>query len=102
MNLISRGLIRAANFINGGVTIPITRGGLIGLGSKYSYWNNLQNNADYLKAYLENPCVSTPIKILSDAGFVNVETVGRSNKCYYLDGLDFDKSPAAARKSQAG
>jgi len=54
------------------------------------------------KLGLARKVVSYHIKILSDAGFVNVETVGRSNKCYYLDGLDFDKSPKTTRKSQAG
>jgi len=39
---------------------------------------------------LARKVVNYHIKILSDAGFVNVETLGRESKCYYLDGLNFD------------
>lgn len=37
--------------------------------------------------------VSYHVKILSDADFVRVESTGRTNQLYYLDGLDFGKRP---------
>jgi predicted transcriptional regulator len=39
---------------------------------------------------LARKVVNYHIKILSDAGFVNVETSGRSSQLYYLNGLDFN------------
>jgi predicted transcriptional regulator len=41
---------------------------------------------------LARKVVNYHIKILSDAGFVNVETAGRKSKCFYLDGLEFNKT----------
>ena len=42
---------------------------------------------------LARKVVNYHMKILADAGFVHMETVGRESRCYYLDGLEFDTPP---------
>jgi DNA-binding MarR family transcriptional regulator len=43
---------------------------------------------------LAKKVVNYHIKILSDAGFVQMEIMGRVSKCYYLNGLDLGKPPS--------
>jgi DNA-binding MarR family transcriptional regulator len=57
------------------------------------------------KLNLAKKVVNYHIKILTDAGFVQMEMAGRSSKCYYLDGLDMGKGPIRfkpRRPPQAG
>jgi predicted transcriptional regulator len=35
------------------------------------------------------------IKLLADAGFINVETVGRETNVHYIGGLDLDTAPGS-------
>lgn len=44
------------------------------------------------------------VKILSNAGFIHVETAGRESRCFYIEGLDLTGPPAtrAQVSSQAG
>lgn len=44
---------------------------------------------------LTKTVVNYQVKILSNAGFVHMETVGRESQCYYLDGLDLDTPKSA-------
>ena len=44
------------------------------------------------------------VKILSNAGFIHVETAGRESRCFYIEGLDLTGQPTigAQATSQAG
>jgi predicted transcriptional regulator len=47
------------------------------------------------------------VKILSNAGFIHVETAGRESRCFYIEGLDLTGQPIAGaqvqvQSSQAG
>ncbi len=51
---------------------------------------------------LSRKIVHYHIKVLSDAGFVHVETNGRETRCYYLDGLDLDSGVSGIESKEQG
>jgi len=67
MGILNELRIKAANTLVRGISVPITGNSFMGFGGQSKPWNNLIDNADYLKAFEQNPCVNAPVNIYAEA-----------------------------------